>query len=215
MVGGFPGNSFVLMEFQDVGGVAEVTALLVAAVVLDGAELVERLLELTGEAGAVESEGGDGLDGGLRREIGRCGLVEQAGFEERDAVEAPGGVGELLDELGFGGVGGLVFVSELAAVLFVGGRVFGGEDGGAGRESVSESVERRTLLAGFGSRAGGMLRILAIDGSAVDGDALGLSRCSGVIEMSPGIGIARACGGCGGRFVEVVDGTRRLGREGA
>jgi hypothetical protein len=40
MVGRFPRNSFVLMEFQDVGGVAEVAALLVVALVLDGAEMV-------------------------------------------------------------------------------------------------------------------------------------------------------------------------------
>jgi hypothetical protein len=93
MVAGLPGKAFVFMEFEQLGGVAEVAALLVAAVVLDGAELIERSLELAGEAGAVESESGDGLDGGLGREIGRCGFVEQAGFEERDAVEAPGGVG--------------------------------------------------------------------------------------------------------------------------
>jgi hypothetical protein len=36
-------------------------------------------------------------------------------------------------------------------VLLVSGRVFGREYGGAGRESMSESVERRTLFAGFGS----------------------------------------------------------------
>jgi hypothetical protein len=62
-----------------------------------------------------------------------------------------------------------VFIFELSVVLLVGGWVFGGEDGGAGRESMSESVERRTLFAGFGSRAGGMLRIRAIDGGSVDG----------------------------------------------
>jgi hypothetical protein len=56
----------------------------------------------------------------------------------------------------------MVFVEELAVVLLVGGWIFGGEDGGAGRESVSESVESRTLFAGFGSRAGGMLGVRAI-----------------------------------------------------
>ena len=58
MVGGFPGNVFVLMEFEQVGGIAEVAAFLVAPFVLDGAELVEGLLELAGEAGAVESQAG-------------------------------------------------------------------------------------------------------------------------------------------------------------
>ena len=128
MVGGIPRNSFVLMEFQDVGGVAEVAALLVAALVLDGAELVERFLELAGEARAVESEGGEGGD----QELGAGGGGEEVGFKEWNAVQAPGGVGQFLDELRFGGVGGLILVSELPAVLFVRGRVFGGEDGGAG-----------------------------------------------------------------------------------
>ncbi len=132
IVGGFPGNSFVLMEFQDVGGVAEVAAVLVAPVVLDLAEPVERFLELAGEAGAVESEHGEGLDGGLR--VGeRVGVCEDSGFEEWDAVEAPGGIGEFTDELGFGGVGGLIFVAELAAVSLECGGVFGGEDGGFSR----------------------------------------------------------------------------------
>jgi hypothetical protein len=46
------------MEFEQVGGTAEVAAFLVAPFGLDGAELVEGLLELTGEAGAVESQAG-------------------------------------------------------------------------------------------------------------------------------------------------------------
>ena len=33
-------------------------------------------------------------------------MREQLGFEERDAVETPGGVGEFLGELGLGGVAG-------------------------------------------------------------------------------------------------------------
>jgi hypothetical protein len=56
------------------------------------------------------------------------GAGEDVGFEQRDAVEAPGGVDELLDELGFGGRGGLVLVEEAAAMGFEDGRVFGGED---------------------------------------------------------------------------------------
>lgn len=73
-------------------------------------------------------------------------------------------VGELLDELGFGGGSGFVFIEELAAVLFVRARVFGRQDGCSGREAVGEGVERRTLFAGFGARAGGMLGVGAIDG---------------------------------------------------
>ena len=48
---------------------------------------------------------------------------EDVGFQERDAIYAPGCVGELLDQLGFGCGSGLVFVGELAAVALVGGRV--------------------------------------------------------------------------------------------
>jgi hypothetical protein len=46
--------------------------------------------------------------------------------------ETPGGIGELLDELGFGGSGGLVFVEEAAAMGVERRLVFGGEDGGGG-----------------------------------------------------------------------------------
>jgi hypothetical protein len=53
---------------------------------------------------------------------------EHVGFEEWDAVNAPGRVGELLSQLGFGWGGGLVFVHELAEVALVCGRVFGGRD---------------------------------------------------------------------------------------
>ena len=42
-----------------------------------------------------------------------------------------------LDELRFGGGGGLVFVAEFAAVGFVGGGVFGWQDGESGGEAVS------------------------------------------------------------------------------
>src|SRR5271154_6368318 len=77
------------------------------------------------------------------------------GFEERDAVEAPGSVGHLLDELRFGCSGRFVFVEEAAAVVFVGGPVFGGEDGGSGRQPVGEGILGRTLFAGGGAGAGG------------------------------------------------------------
>ncbi len=91
---------------------------------------------------------------------------EGVGFELRNAVETPGRVDEFLDELGFGGCGGLIFVAEAAAMVFVGGAIFGGEDGGGGGESVAEGVEGGTALAGVGARAGGMLGIFAIGGGA-------------------------------------------------
>jgi hypothetical protein len=58
MVGGIPRNSFVFVEFGDSGGVFELAAFVLAALMLDIAELVERFLELAGEAGAVEAQGG-------------------------------------------------------------------------------------------------------------------------------------------------------------
>jgi hypothetical protein len=58
MVGRVPGNPSAVMEFQEFGCVAEIAAFLVLALGLDGAELVERFLELAGEAGAVEAQAG-------------------------------------------------------------------------------------------------------------------------------------------------------------
>jgi hypothetical protein len=59
MVGGFPRNSFVFMEFEEGSGIAEVATLAFAPVGLDLAKLVERLLELAGEALAVQSQRGE------------------------------------------------------------------------------------------------------------------------------------------------------------
>ena len=167
------------MELQDGGGVFEVAALAFAAVGLDQTKLIERFVELAGEAMAVLSERGDGLVGiddvkGDGRFFAGWigGAGEQIGFEERNAIEAPGGIGELADELGFGGGFGLVLVTELAVMILISGEVLPGQEGGAAGESVGESVKRRTLFAGFGSRAGGMLRIGAIDGVAMGRGAL-------------------------------------------
>ncbi len=93
-------------------------------------------------------------------------LGKQLGFEEWDAVEAPGGVGDFVDELSLGGGGGLILIEKLLDVALVGFGVLGGQDGGAGSETVAQRVERRTLLAGFGARAGGVLGVSAVDGGA-------------------------------------------------
>ena len=93
-------------------------------------------------------------------------LGEQLGFEERDAVEAPGGVGDFVDELSLGGGGGLVLIEKLLDVALVGVGVLGGQDGGAGGEAMAEGVERGALLARFGARAGGVRRVGAVDGDA-------------------------------------------------
>ena len=161
-VDGIPGKSFALMAYEELGHFVEMAALQAAALVLDVAELLDSFLELPGEARAVEPERGQLRDQGL----GAGGLGEQFGFEEWDAVEAPGGVGEFLDELGFGGSGRLVFVEELAAVELVGGQIFGRQDRGSGSETVSCGVERRTLFAGGAAWAGGILGVVAIYGGA-------------------------------------------------
>ena len=74
----------------------------------------------------------------------------------RDAVEAPGGVGDFVDELSLGGGGGFVLIEKLLDVALVGFGVLGGQDGSVGGETMAEGVERRTLLARFGARAGGV-----------------------------------------------------------
>ena len=128
------------MEFEDGGSVAKVAPMALDTLGLKVAELVEGLLELAGEALAVQAERGYetvGVDDvesrGLGAEGWGLGAREDVGFEKRDAVEAPRGVGEFVDQLDFSGSRWTVFIEELAVVLLVGGRVFGGEDGGAGR----------------------------------------------------------------------------------
>jgi hypothetical protein len=151
-------NSFVLVEFEEGGGVFEVAALALGAVGLDLAEHVQGFLKLAGEPLGVHAEGGQLRDQGL----GAGGLGEKLGFELGDAVETPGGVGEFLSELGLGGSGGLVFVDELAAVELVGGGVLGSEDGGAAGEAVGGGIQGRTLFAGGGAGSGGEERVRAI-----------------------------------------------------
>ncbi len=115
------------MEFQEGGGRLELALLLVAALGLDFAELVHSILELAGEPLVVQAESGQLRNQGLGTGV----LRKQRGFKEWNASESPGGVGEFLGELGFGGSGGLVFVEELAAVKLIGSGVLSSEDGGA------------------------------------------------------------------------------------
>ena len=59
MVGGFPGLLFVLVEFQQCGGVSEVAALAVLALGLDLAQFVEGFLELARQARTLQVDAGD------------------------------------------------------------------------------------------------------------------------------------------------------------
>ena len=93
-------------------------------------------------------------------------MGEKLGFEEWDAVEAPGGVGDFVDELGLGGGGGLVLVEELLDVALIGFGVLVGQDGGLGGETMAQGVAGGTLLARFGARTGGVLGVGAVGGGA-------------------------------------------------
>ena len=152
----------MFMEFEKGSGTLEVALLLETALGLDFAELVERLLELAGEPLAVHAESGesavcvDDVKADSRLLGGRVGgAVKEGGFEHRDAVDAPGGVGELLGELSLGGSGGPIFVEELAAVLLVGDGILCGEDRGTAGETVGHGVLGRGLFAGDGVGSGG------------------------------------------------------------
>jgi len=160
--GRIPWDSFVLVEFEEGGGVAELAAFAGLAAGLDFAESGQRVLELAREACGLEVEAGEeavGLEDGEGVVAG-----DEAGFEERDAAEAPGGIGELVDKVRFGGIGGLVFVEELAAVGFEGGGVFGGEDGRGGGKAVTEGVAGGAEFAFRGAGAGGVLGVQTVDG---------------------------------------------------
>ncbi len=110
-----------------------------AAFGLDFAELFESAVELSGESRLVCAEGGEGaglLDEGFGGSWG-----EEGGFKGGDAVEAPGGGGERVDELFFESAEGLEILEEAAAVGLVGGGVFGGQEVGVAGEAVAAGVE--------------------------------------------------------------------------
>src|SRR5580704_3632585 len=133
MIGGLPRNFFVFVEFEEGGGIFESAALALGTVGLDVTERVHGFLKLAGEPLVVHAEGGEGAVGVDDIEVNPGlvvgwvgGAVEEGGFEERDAVDAPSGVGEFLNELRFSGSGRLVFVEEAAAMGVERGPVFGG-----------------------------------------------------------------------------------------
>ena len=68
------------------------------------------------------------------------------------------------------GVAGAYSSKKWLDVALVGGGVFGGEDGGAAGQAVSESILGRTLFAGGGAGAGGEKRVRAVGASASGGD---------------------------------------------
>jgi hypothetical protein len=84
------------------------------------------------------------------------------GFQQWNAVETPGCVGEFLHELRFGCIGGLVLLKEAAVMLLVNGRVLRGKEGGSGGQSVAEGILGGTLFTVDGAGSGGVERVGAI-----------------------------------------------------
>jgi hypothetical protein len=161
------------MAYEELGCFVEMAALQAAALFLDVAELIECFLELAGEARAMQTKRSEGamsvdnieIDGSLLR--GRVdGAREQLGFKEWDAVEAPRGVGDFVDELSLGGCGGGVLIEKLLDVALVGFGILSRQDSGTGGKAMAEGVERGPLLARFGARTGGVQRVRAVRASA-------------------------------------------------
>ena len=158
--GGWAGGDGDLFDL-DLGGFG------VAALGLDFAELFEGAVELAGESRFVHAEGGEGA--GLLGEGvgGTCG--QEFGFEGGDAVEAPGGGGEGVDELFFESAEGLEVGEEALEVELELGGVLGGQEGGTAGEAMAEGVEGRAEFAGVGAGAGGELGVEAVGGGAGGG----------------------------------------------
>jgi hypothetical protein len=98
---------------------------------LEVAELSDGPFELAREALGVEAEVSQGF--GLVQETFDevpPGVVEgeEVGFERDDAIEAPGDVGQRLDQMIFGGALGLVFVAEGFQMYVIQFAVFPGHD---------------------------------------------------------------------------------------
>ncbi|HEY6988400.1 MAG TPA: hypothetical protein VH369_08450 [Bryobacteraceae bacterium] len=91
-------------------------------------------------------------------------------FEGGDAAQAPGDIGERLDEFGFFETNGLPFLFVGGDVALVFGSVVGGkQDGGAG-EAGFDGIQRRVTLTRFGAGSGAEKCIGAIGGEPGGGD---------------------------------------------
>jgi hypothetical protein len=91
---------------------------------------------------------------------------EEIGFERGNPVKTPSGIGKSLDQLFFKCALGFEIVEEKLGLALVGSEILCGHDDGMPGESVAKRIERRALFARVGARAGGVLGIGAIDGSA-------------------------------------------------
>jgi len=210
------------MHFEEVGGAVEGVVLVLAALGLDLTKLGEGVFELAGEALAVDSEIGEGVDvfaegeshgeGGFGLGVtgGDAGFVfgdaerEEVGLEGGDAIEAPGGVGERLNQLLFEGAGGLEVIEEAVGVALVSGVVLCGQNDGVAGEAMAEGVQLRALFAGVGAGAGGFLGIGLVDGGAVEGGGIGCA----IVAVGAGVVISNV-----GHFGNLLDSEIACGAE--
>ena len=82
---------------------------------------------------------------GSRRRRRRA-AAKEVGFNGWDTVEAPGRVGEFLDDVDFGRCFRCYDVVELLAVELVGGGIFGRQDRGLAGEAVRRALREERCL---------------------------------------------------------------------
>jgi hypothetical protein len=150
------------------------------AIGLEAAQLGDGVIEGPVGAGAVAVELAHGGGAFVEEErVGVAGVFVHLEFEEAEAAEAPGGVGELFEDDLFEGAYGGEGAQELdteAAVFFA----LVGEDGGAaGGEAVFGGVFRHDGLAFEGARTGGALGVGGV-GELLCGGGHGLLLVAGV-----------------------------------
>ena len=75
---------------------------------------------------------------------------EQSTLKRGDSLQAPGGVGEGLDQVFLEDADGFEVVEELIREVLVGDVILGGQDHCVACEAVAQRVQARTLFTGFG-----------------------------------------------------------------
>jgi hypothetical protein len=150
---------------------------------LEAFELVEGFVEAALGAGLVAGEGvqGVGASGVVAVDHGRPDVrremfvvflhallqveeaeIEDAGLDDVDAAEAPGGGGDFLDEVFLDGALRLVVVAEVSLEVFVLVLVLAFDDGDLGGEAMAEGVPGDAGLALGGFGAGAFLSVAAV-----------------------------------------------------
>src|SRR5580704_10560854 len=147
------------VHLENLGGVGHLAPFVFTPLGLDLTELLKSAVEQAGQALLVNADIGEGValvvEGFSQGQspsgagfIGADGIEMVLGGEGKEsglgggnAVEAPGGVAERLDELFFERTFGLELVDEAFEVALVGGLVLGGQDDDVAGEAVAQRVE--------------------------------------------------------------------------